>query len=133
MINIGSSNAQETSLAAFFRTFHIRIPVSVVERYFRSINFIVSIDFYHMEEVESRLVWISESYYEMSEVDVDNYANFFLESPKNFSVEGTSGSITETEKKRKSVVKKEVVEGSEFERARHENERINIQRDLEGL
>lgn len=105
-----------------------RIPISVVERLSRRINFLMSIDIFHMEEIESSLVWIFELDYEILEDEVDNFAKILFESPKNLNIKGTSNSATRTGKKRKSVVKQEVAEGSELE---HEHE--NIQRDLEEL
>lgn len=107
-----------------------RILLNVVERYSRSINFLVSTNFCHIEVVESRLVWISKLDFEASEAEVDNYAKILLESPKNLNIEGTSDSLTGTRKKRKSVVKQEVAKGSELE---HDHERIDIQRALEEL
>lgn len=89
MINLGNLDAQETSLAAFFGTFQMRmskisrIPKSVTERYSRNINFLVSIDLCHMEAVESRLVWIFELDYEVLEDEIDHYARILLEIPKN--------------------------------------------------
>lgn len=105
-----------------------RFLVSVVERYSKSISFLVSRDFYHMEAVESRLVWISELDYEVSEAEIDNYAKVLLEIPKHVDDESFSSSETRIGKKMKSVVK--IADESKLE---CEHERMSIQRALEDL
>lgn len=143
--NHGGSDAQETTLVAFFGTFQMRknrwtiILENVIEKYFENINFLVSTIFCYMEVVESKPVWISELDYEVTKAKIDYYAKVLLESPKNPNVEEismneASSSASGTWKKRKGVViKQENIEGSELERAQHEHERINIQEALKEL
>jgi hypothetical protein len=109
---------------------------SVTKNYSENINFLVSIDFFYMEAIESRLVWISKLDYYVTKVEINHYEKILLEIPKNPNEEEISitkpfNNAIGTRKKRKGIViKQEVTKEGELERAQHEHENINIQEEL---